>query len=129
MVGDLARAAAFLTAALGAREVYRSGETRYSLAPEAFFEVGGLWLCLMEGPPPREEDYRHLAFQVEAGSLPRWRARLDQAGARVKPGRPRVQGEGESLYFYDLDGNLFELHDGSLAGRLAAYQPGNPIPT
>jgi hypothetical protein len=32
-----------------------------------------------------------------------------------------VEGEGMSLYFYDYDNNLFELHTGTLEQRLARY--------
>jgi hypothetical protein len=37
------------------------------------------------------------------------------------PGRGRIEGEGASLYFHDYDNHLFELHAGTLDGRLAAY--------
>lgn len=40
----------------------------------------------------------------------------------MKPGRKRVPGEGKSLYFYDYDNHLFELHAGSLSNRLDAYK-------
>ena len=45
-------------------------------------------------------------------------------GAEVKPPRPRVEGEGQSLYFYDFDNHLFELHTGTLEQRLARYAQG-----
>jgi hypothetical protein len=35
-----------------------------------------------------------------------------------------VEGEGQSLYFYDFDNHLFELHTGTLAQRLARYAQG-----
>ncbi|MFZ5563799.1 MAG: hypothetical protein ACOZBW_07070 [Thermodesulfobacteriota bacterium] len=31
------------------------------------------------------------------------------------------QGEGDSLYFYDFDNQLIELHTGTLNERLNAY--------
>ena len=51
-------------------------------------------------------------------------ARLRALGAEVKPPRPMVEGEGQSLYFYDFDNHLFELHTGTLAQRLARYAQG-----
>lgn len=40
----------------------------------------------------------------------------------LKSPRPRVEGEGQSLYFYDFDNHLFELHTGTLAQRLVRYK-------
>jgi len=37
------------------------------------------------------------------------------------PGRPRLGGEGRSIYFYDYDNHLFELHTSSLSNRLKQY--------
>jgi hypothetical protein len=39
----------------------------------------------------------------------------------IQSSRPRVEGEGESLYFYDFDNHLFELHTGTLEQRLQRY--------
>lgn len=39
----------------------------------------------------------------------------------IKPPRTRVEGEGRSLYFYDFDNHLFELHTGTLLERLSRY--------
>ena len=33
----------------------------------------------------------------------------------------RFDGEGDSIYFHDHDGHLFELHAGSLRERLTVY--------
>jgi hypothetical protein len=40
--------------------------------------------------------------------------------------RPRVPGEGRSIYFYDYDSHLFELHTGTLGERLSRYRDGSP---
>ncbi len=45
-------------------------------------------------------------------------------GLEVREGRPRVEGEGRSIYFYDGDNHLFELHTGTLQARLARYSRG-----
>ena len=42
-------------------------------------------------------------------------------GLEIRPPRQRVPGEGRSLYFYDDDNHLFELHTGTLAERLERY--------
>lgn len=121
IVRDLDRMATFLCEGLGAKEVYDSKAKNFSLAREKFFVLGDTWLAAMEGEPPTERTYRHLALKVEADELLNFEARLRAIGAEVKEARPRVPGEGQSLYFYDFDNHLFELHTGTLEERLRNY--------
>ncbi len=121
IVRDLQRAAQFFCAGLGAEEVYDSSSRNFSLSREKFFLLGGVWLAAMEGEPPHVRTYRHTAFKVDESDLPRFEERLRSIGVEMKPPRPRVEGEGVSLYFYDFDNHLFELHTGTLAQRLARY--------
>jgi fosfomycin resistance protein FosX len=121
IVQDLARAAALLLDALDAREVYESGDRTFSLSREKFFLLGDLWLCLMEGEPPKERSYAHVALEVPAEELDGYRARLASAGAEIRPDRTRIGAEGQSVYFYDFDNHLFELHAGNLGARLTGY--------
>ena len=121
VVRDLERSAALWRVALGAVEVYDSGPVQFSLSREKFFTIGGMWIALMEGEPLSMRNYRHVAFKVDDADLPAYRRRLLAAGAEIKDGRPRVEGEGQSLYFYDFDNHLFELHGGTLEQRLARY--------
>lgn len=122
IVRDLQRAARFFCDGLGAREVYDSAAHHFSLSHEKFFDLGGLWIVAMQGEPPAERSYRHVAFQVAEADLPHCAARLRAIGAEVRPPRPRVAGEGQSLYVYDFDNHLFELHTGTLGERLRHYQ-------
>ena len=121
IVRDLDRMALFLCEGLGAKEVYDSKARNFSLSREKFFMLGDTWLVAMEGDPPAERSYRHLAWKVEASELPGFETRLRAIGAEVRPARPRVPGEGQSLYFYDFDNHLFELHTGTLEERLRQY--------
>jgi len=121
LVADLERTARLFREGLGAREVYDSAGREHSLSREKFFLLGGVWLVAMEGAPLSEPTYRHLAFAVDADELPAFRARLLALGVEVLPGRGRIGGEGQSLYFRDYDNHLFELHAGTLDQRLAAY--------
>lgn len=124
VVRDLERAAAFFCAGLGGEEVYDSAARNFSLSHEKFFRVGGVWIAAMEageGEAPVPRTYRHAAFKVAEEELPAFEARLRALGVEVRPPRPRVAGEGRSLYVYDFDGHLFELHAGSLEERLARY--------
>lgn len=119
---DLERMARVLVEGLGAREVYDSGTEPFSLSREKFFLLGDVWLAAMEGEPPQDRTYAHVAFAVSADALPQHRARLEALGVEIRPPRARVEGEGESLYFYDFDNDLFELHAGTLEQRLACYR-------
>ena len=98
IVSDLARAAMFFRQVFDAEELYDSKDAMFSLSKEMFFRVGGQWIAVMEGAALSERSYNH-----------------------VKPTRPRVEGEGRSLYFYDFDNHLFELHTGTLEERLKRY--------
>lgn len=121
IVKDVERTARFLCEGLGADEVYDSKSNNFSLSREKFFVLGGMWLAIMEGSPPAERSYRHLAFKVSTDALPEFEVRIRSLGLEVRPPRPRVEGEGESLYFYDFDNHLFELHTGTLEQRLQRY--------
>ncbi|WP_371437449.1 FosX/FosE/FosI family fosfomycin resistance hydrolase [Polaromonas sp.] len=124
IVRDLDRMAELLCEGLGAQEVYDSKAKNFSLSREKFFVLGGTWIAAMEGASPAERSYRHLAFKVSEQEPPEFERRLRALGAEVKAPRPRVEGEGRSLYFYDFDNHLFELHTGTLAQRLQRYAEG-----
>ncbi|HEY8099832.1 MAG TPA: FosX/FosE/FosI family fosfomycin resistance hydrolase [Burkholderiaceae bacterium] len=120
IVRDLDRTAKLLSIGLGAKEVYDSKAKNFSLAREKFFLLGGVWLAFMEGEPT-ERSYRHVAFDVSEEDLPSFEGRLRELGVEIEAPRPRVEGVGLSLYFYDFDNNLFELHTGTLEQRLTRY--------
>lgn len=122
IVGDLARSSRIVVEVLGGREVYDSAARNFSLSREKFFDVNGLWLVLMEGPPLAERTYNHLAFKVAEADLARAEAAIRALDLEIRPARPRIEGEGRSLYFYDYDNHLLELHTGTLPERLASYE-------
>ena len=121
IVRDLERMATLLCEGLGATQVYDSAAKNFSLSRERFFLLGGLWIAVMEGEPPAHKSYQHVAFKVSSEELATCETRLRKLGVEIKPPRDRVDGEGESLYFYDFDNHLFELHSGTLEERLERY--------
>jgi catechol 2,3-dioxygenase-like lactoylglutathione lyase family enzyme len=121
VVRDLERMSALLTAVFDAEEVYASGDASFSLSREKFFLVAGVWIAIMEGPALAERSYNHIAFKIAEQDFEFYRQRLQAAGVSVRQGRSRIPGEGRSLYFYDDDNHLFELHTGTLRQRLDAY--------
>ena len=121
IVRDLERMATFLCTGLGAREVYDSRAWNFSLSREKYFTLGGVWIAAMEGEPPAQRSYQHVAFKVSESDLPLYAARLQSLGVEIRSPRARIDGEGQSLYFYDFDNHLFELHTGTLEQRLERY--------
>ena len=121
VVQNLEKTTDLLCSILDAEEVYSSGEKTFSLAKEKFFRIGGTWLAIMEGNQLSERTYNHVAFKIPESQFEDYRERLKAAKVEFREGRERIQGEGRSLYFYDYDNHLFELHTGTLEGRLRAY--------
>ena len=124
VVKDLQRTGDLLSSVLGATEIYASEERSFSLAAERFFILGETWIALMEGDPRPQRSYDHIAFKIPESQLDEYVRRLEDAQVEFREGRPRVQGEGLSVYFYDYDNHLFELHTGTLEERLRTYGNG-----
>ena len=124
IVADLERSSLFFEKIFNAREVYASGENTFSLSREKFFLIADIWVCIMEGEPLAQRTYNHVAFQINENDVDEYIERIKRVGAEIKPERPRVDGEGRSIYFYDFDNHLFELHTGTLEERLNRYSKG-----
>ncbi|EAD4946660.1 FosX/FosE/FosI family fosfomycin resistance thiol transferase [Listeria monocytogenes] len=121
IVKDLNKTTAFLQNIFNAEEIYSSGDKTFSLSKEKFLLIAGLWICIMEGDSLQERTYNHIAFQIQSEEVDEYTERIKALGVEMKPERPRVQGEGRSIYFYDFDNHLFELHAGTLEERLKRY--------
>jgi fosfomycin resistance protein FosX len=119
IVRDLEKMSAVIIGVLGGREIYSSGDATFSTSREKFFLVHGIWLAAMEGEPPPTRSYNHIAFKVRPEDLPEYRRAIDRLGLEMREARPRVEGEGHSIY-----NHLFELHTGTLEERLARYAKG-----
>ena len=125
IVKDLERSTLFFKHIFDANEIYSSGDNTFSLSKEKFFLIGDIWICIMEGEPLLRRSYNHIAFQINESDIDSYIIRINDAGAEIKPERPRVAGEGRSVYFYDYDNHLFELHTGTLSERLKRYSKGD----
>ena len=121
VVKDLDCSTLFFEKIFDAKEIYSSGSKNFSFSKEKFFLINDLWVCIMEGEPLTERTYNHIAFQIQESEFDTYMARIKDIGVEVKPERPRVAGEGRSIYFYDFDNHLFELHTGTLDERLLCY--------
>lgn len=121
VVRDLDQMANFLKTIFEAEEVYCSGDNLFSIAREKFFEIGNIWVVAMEGVPLSDKTYNHLAFKIAESEFEDYVKRVESLDVKILEGRSRVKGEGQSLYFYDYDNHLFELHTGTLKQRLERY--------
>ncbi|MGC6767407.1 FosX/FosE/FosI family fosfomycin resistance hydrolase [Enterococcus sp. LJL128] len=122
IVKDIEKAARFFQELFDAKEVYSSGEQTFSVSKEKFFLIGELWIAVMEGESLPTRTYNHVAFKIEQDDLDDYIRKIEALGLDFKDGRSRVEGEGSSIYFYDYDNHLFELHTGTLEERLGRYQ-------
>ena len=122
IVKDLEAATVFWENIFEAEEVYSSGDKAHSISKEKFFLVGDIWICIMEGNALEERTYNHIAFQIKDDKFDEHLEKIKNCGVEIKQERPRINGEGRSIYFYDFDNHLFELHTGSLDERLKSYK-------
>ncbi|MHC5719128.1 MAG: FosX/FosE/FosI family fosfomycin resistance hydrolase [Nostoc sp.] len=125
IVKDLEKMTKFLVSIFDAEEIYSSGEQTFSNSKEKFFLINGLWIAIMQGDSLPEKTYNHLAFKITEEDYELYAARVRSLKLDMKSDRSRVEGEGRSLYFYDYDNHLFELHTGTLNQRLQRYLRNN----
>ncbi len=121
---DLDKMEEVLTTILDAKKIYDSGDRTFSLSKERFFDIGGVWVAIMEGDPLSEKTYNHVAFKMGVDEYDDRLQRIRSLGLEIREGRSRVPGEGQSIYFYDYDNHMFELHSGTLEERLKRYATG-----
>ncbi|WP_414581535.1 FosX/FosE/FosI family fosfomycin resistance hydrolase [Scytonema sp. PCC 10023] len=128
IVRDLEKMTKFLIYIFDAKEIYSSGEQTFSISKEKFFLINDLWVAIMEGEALSEKTYNHVAFKVAEEDYELYAERVKNLGVNIREARSRVEGEGRSLYFYDYDNHLFELHTGTLNQRLQKYLSASQCP-
>ncbi|OED50830.1 FosX/FosE/FosI family fosfomycin resistance thiol transferase [Rhodobacteraceae bacterium (ex Bugula neritina AB1)] len=121
IVSNLDKMEEILTTVLDAKKIYDSGDKTFSLSKERFFDIGGIWVATMKGEPLPKKTYNHVAFKMAPDDYDDRLRRIKALGLEVREGRSRVEGEGHSIYFYDHDNHMFELHSGTLEERLKSY--------
>lgn len=118
---DIEKSASLFCELFEAIEVYSSEKKNFSISKEKFLLIGYLWIALMEGPAI-DRSYNHIAFHIKEEDLQSFDHKIRELGLEIASNRPRDPMEGQSIYFYDYDNHLFELHTGDLATRLKYYQ-------
>lgn len=121
IVKDIEKTSHFLRSVFDAKEVYNGSIKNYSISYEKFFMIGDIWVAIMEGESLAERSYNHVAFKIHETEFEDYELRIEKLGLEVKSGRDRQAGEARSIYFYDYDNHLFELHTGTLWERLSVY--------
>lgn len=121
IVKDLDLATKFFEGIFAGKLLYSSGDTPFSLSEERFLQIGDTWVCIMKGEPLPQRTYNHTAFKISENEFDDHCRRIQEMGIDILPGRSRLPEEGRSIYFYDFDNHLFELHTGTLAQRLERY--------
>lgn len=94
-----------------------------STEEEQFLKLGDFCVVLIKGKR-LEKSYNHIAFQVETEELSKFQEKLKNLNLVILQGKDRMMGKNNSLYFYDYDNHLFELHTGDL--QITLYTPNNP---
>ena len=123
IVKNLDKAAKFFKEIFEAEEIYSSEGKGFSISEERFFLINDLWIAVMEGKET-EKSYNHIAFKIDESDYEKYLNRIEGLGLEIRTGRKRIDGEGNSIYFYDYDNHLFELHTGTLETRLLIYRKG-----
>ena len=121
IVKDLDKTTNFLKKIFEAKIIYDSGDKQFSLSEERFFLIGNVWIVIMRGNSLSEKSYNHVAFQIDEADFGKYENRIKDLGVEIKESRNRIKGEGKSLYFYDYDNHLFEIHTETLKERLKFY--------
>ena len=122
IVSDLDRMTTILTEIFDAEEIYTSGDATFSTSREKFFLISGIWVAIIEGDDISNRTYNHIAFKIPDEQFKTYVERIRSLGVEVREDRSRANGEGRSIYFYDYDNHLFELHTGTLEQRLKRYR-------
>lgn len=122
IVKDLNKTSVLLNTLFDAKEIYDSQQKKFSLYTEKFFLVKDLWIAVMQNSSNKlPKTYNHIAFKIDEQDIDSFVSKIQMLGLTVEPGRSRVKGEASSIYFYDYDNHLFELHTGTLQERLKSY--------
>ncbi len=121
IVKDIEKTAVLFHKIFEAKEIYSSGDEFHSKSKEKFILINDTWFALMEGEPFLEKTYNHIAFRISSDDFNIYSKKIAELGLETIHDRKRTAGEGKSIYFYDYDNHLFELHTGSLNERLKHY--------
>lgn len=110
-IADVERTIAFYRDVLGLSPIA-------SWSNGAYFTAGSTWLAFKKEAHRGNKTpalYNHVAFNVPARDFDSLSGKILQSGAKIWQ---RNTTEGQSLYFFDPDGNKLEIHSSNLEQRI-----------
>jgi catechol 2,3-dioxygenase-like lactoylglutathione lyase family enzyme len=96
-------------------------EEVYSWENAKYFLIANQWIALNPWNSLKEKTYNHLAFKVSKEEFQKCKKLVENFWIEVKEWRKRRDWEADSIYFYDYDNHLFEIHSWTLEERLRSY--------
>ncbi|NSB16779.1 VOC family protein [Clostridium beijerinckii] len=105
-----------------AKEVYYNGEKKHSLFEERFFIIGGQCMTIIQDRNTINRTYHHIAFKISNSDVESYLEKIEDLNLELKQYIERIVDKKHSIYFYDYDNNLFELHTETLEEKLASYR-------
>lgn len=66
--------------------------------------------------------YHHIAFKISNSDVESYLEKIEDLNLELKQYIERIVDKKHSIYFYDYDNNLFELHTETLEEKLASYR-------
>ncbi|WP_377296519.1 VOC family protein [Rhizobium sp. SGZ-381] len=128
---NLDRMEEILTTVMKARKVEDPGADEFTLTKERIFQIGdglsSVWIVLIEGSVDLARSYNHVAFTIREEDVEERLDAIEALGLDLHDGHPHGE-EGHSIYFYDDDNHMFELHVGTLEDRLRRDDRGKGAP-
>ncbi|MDH6364584.1 catechol 2,3-dioxygenase-like lactoylglutathione lyase family enzyme [Enterococcus sp. PF1-24] len=121
IVKDIEKTALLFKNLFNGKEIYDSKVKNFSYSREKFFLINNIWFAIMEGSVDLPKNYNHIAFKIDEQYYENYLSKIQDLNLEIRKTRSRISGESKSIYFYDYDNHLFELHTGTLEERLKEY--------
>ncbi|NRT35141.1 catechol 2,3-dioxygenase-like lactoylglutathione lyase family enzyme [Clostridium beijerinckii] len=117
-VRNVEKTAELFNKIFNAEEVYYNGERKHSLFKERFFMIGGQFISVIQDRNTINRTYHHVAFKISNSDVESYLEKIKDLDLELKTSMKRSIDEEYSIYFYDYDNNLFELHTETLKKKI-----------
>lgn len=114
---DIEKTAHMLKEIFNAREIYPKAEEKQAISRGKYFSIANYWIGIMEGEAINKS-YHSIAFEIDEYDMPIFQEKIESLGLTIFANENDENNENRSIYFYDYDNHLFELHAGNLVERM-----------